>query len=41
MILPMKRLSHKEKEALILQFDTNGEVARARAAGRVGWSECE
>ncbi len=35
MTLPEKILSREAKEALILQFDTNGEVARARAAGLV------
>lgn len=33
MALPEKILSREAKEALILQFDTNGEVARARASG--------
>lgn len=35
MTLPERILSREAKEALILQFDTNGEVARARAAGLV------
>lgn len=35
MLIPTKRLTREEKEALIQQFDTNGQVARARAAGRV------
>ncbi len=35
MFTPTKRLSRDAKEALIQQFDTKGEVARARSAGRV------
>ena len=35
MLIPTKRLTREEKEALIQQFDTNSQVARARAAGRV------
>ena len=33
MFTPTKRLSRDAKEALILQLDTKGEVARARASG--------
>ena len=33
MFTPTKRLSRDAKEALIQQFDTKGEVARARASG--------
>lgn len=33
MFIPTKRLSRDAKEALIQQFDTRGEVARARASG--------